>query len=357
MNFCVPIALLASLLFSISGRTEVVSGLKNEDTLSVCTEPDFRLLYRFKPRCEETIVRSGRTSVMRYNSLGLRDIDYAAKPKRGWRRILFLGASSDAGPGIAAEETTPKRLEALLRQRWPKTEVINAGVEGYGPLQLSISGRKLLQEYSPTHVIVDMSLSAGLSMDLINSAFLREDGQDDMRLVPFYPSWVPKIRGTGFSALGPRLVRTAYAYGERARLSWLCRIRGWLGGDVGDCLLRYTEKAATTFLGDARKRSIPVLLLLPSIQISNNTVHIVPVYHFPLARLLDAMTPGLSLAPDPFAKKMEAAGSRVSRARIDGHSRNFLPQDFHYSPQGADAFARAILPDVTSFLSTEKTVR
>jgi hypothetical protein len=61
--------------------------------------------------------------------------DAVAVPKPpGTFRVLVLGDSLAYGASVAAGQTFPNRLEALLRERvGPSAEVVNASVSGYGP--------------------------------------------------------------------------------------------------------------------------------------------------------------------------------------------------------------------------------
>src|SRR5437899_3035923 len=68
-----------------------------------------------------------RTRV-RINDKGLRGRDYPYERVAGRRRILVLGDSFVFGYGVEQEEIFTTVLEGLL----PATEVINAGVSGYG---------------------------------------------------------------------------------------------------------------------------------------------------------------------------------------------------------------------------------
>jgi len=68
------------------------------------------------------------------NSLGLRDREISVAKPAGVFRILVLGDSFAEGKQVALQETFPKQLERLLRERFPnrRWEVVNGGVSGYG---------------------------------------------------------------------------------------------------------------------------------------------------------------------------------------------------------------------------------
>jgi hypothetical protein len=77
---------------------------------------------------------------------GTRDEAVVVPKPAGAFRVLVLGDSLAYGAAVAREETFPNQLEALLRERGARAEVVNAGVSGYtayNELQFYLSeGRK-----------------------------------------------------------------------------------------------------------------------------------------------------------------------------------------------------------------------
>ncbi|HYH47831.1 MAG TPA: SGNH/GDSL hydrolase family protein [Thermoanaerobaculia bacterium] len=70
------------------------------------------------------------------NRLGYRDVDHEAEKPQGTYRIVVLGDSVGAGFGVERlEDTFPRRLEALLRERGIPAEVLNFSVSGYDTRQ------------------------------------------------------------------------------------------------------------------------------------------------------------------------------------------------------------------------------
>src|SRR6266850_1022453 len=68
------------------------------------------------------------------DSLGLRDREYDLDDVAA--RIVVIGDSYTFGFGVEAEETFPKVAEReLMRTSLAGVEVVNAGVNGYGPLE------------------------------------------------------------------------------------------------------------------------------------------------------------------------------------------------------------------------------
>ena len=62
------------------------------------------------------------------NSDGFRDREFSIKKTPGTTRIMMLGDSLAFGWGVAAEDTTAKKLEKILLSNGRKIEVINTGI-------------------------------------------------------------------------------------------------------------------------------------------------------------------------------------------------------------------------------------
>ena len=97
---------------------------------------DERRLYRVKPRSREDI-----------NNYGYRDADFTVG-KTG-TRIVMLGDSYVMGNNLASGQTIPKQLERMLH-----TEVLNMGVDGYGPDQSLIALQEDVLKLNPDLVVL-----------------------------------------------------------------------------------------------------------------------------------------------------------------------------------------------------------
>jgi lysophospholipase L1-like esterase len=73
-------------------------------------------------------VSGGRWPETTVNAAGYRGHQYPPGPHAGHTRVLMLGDSLTFGYGVSDDETTSRRLEALM----PSLEVVNLGVQGYG---------------------------------------------------------------------------------------------------------------------------------------------------------------------------------------------------------------------------------
>ncbi len=87
------------------------------------------LPFSLKPNAEVEQNTPFFRSTIRINSFGYRDVEFNREKAPGTFRVLCLGDSFTFGSGLELEQTYPKQLETLLRERLPgrMIEVINAG--------------------------------------------------------------------------------------------------------------------------------------------------------------------------------------------------------------------------------------
>jgi lysophospholipase L1-like esterase len=83
------------------------------------------------------------------NELGFRDAPFTTSPPAGKRRILVLGDSFPMGLFVSTEQTFPKRLAAYT----PQSEVLNLGVQGYGPDQELLILRRFGHTLKPAALV------------------------------------------------------------------------------------------------------------------------------------------------------------------------------------------------------------
>lgn len=130
--------------------------------LRLMHKPDKELGFRLVPNYHMEYETSDSSTSISVNSEGLRDHEYPkGKAPPDTFRILAVGDSFTFGLGVDIEESYPKVLEAMLN-RSPlnryvrKYEVVNAGVDGYGPEQEYLYLKELLNRYRPDLVIVGL---------------------------------------------------------------------------------------------------------------------------------------------------------------------------------------------------------
>lgn len=86
----------------------------------------------------------------------------AAHAARAPKNILVLGDSLSAGYGMAAEQSWPSLLQEELKHQRLKFSVVNASISG----ETTVGGRqrigRLLEQYRPAIVIVELGANDGL---------------------------------------------------------------------------------------------------------------------------------------------------------------------------------------------------
>ena len=101
-----------------------------------------------------------------YNSQGWHDVEHEVKKPDGVFRILILGDSFMEAYSVELEDAFPRRVEALARSAGSNTEVINAGVAGYGTLQEYLMFEENGQLYAPDLVLLGFLVAN----DLMNNS-------------------------------------------------------------------------------------------------------------------------------------------------------------------------------------------
>jgi lysophospholipase L1-like esterase len=124
------------------------------------TRPDRPWLYGLRPGADLRLTEP-REVRYRINSVGFRDREHARRKSGADFRIVVLGDSVTFGYGVAEDETYPKRLEALLARRAPRSraEVLNFGVGGYNAYNEAMLFADLGPAYEPDLVLVQFCIN------------------------------------------------------------------------------------------------------------------------------------------------------------------------------------------------------
>lgn len=161
--------------------------------------------------------------LVRINSRGLRNREILPTKAPGVYRVLVLGDSFTYGSGVAADETYPSRLEALLNRGAPhrRYEVINAGVSGYGTFHEAAFLRDEGWAYQPDLLLLQVFPNNDLSENLypfnreVRGGFLRFKAEG-----PAGPAWLERAK--------EQVRRHSHAYRFVGDRYHLLRIRlGW----------------------------------------------------------------------------------------------------------------------------------
>ena len=351
MFFIFGLLLFLVLFFRAITSSRVTYSLGHkDDTQSSCAEPHPRLLYRFKPFCREWILRAGSRSHMTYNSMGLRDKEYSARPLPGWRRILFIGFSGLVGPGLPEMYTPPRMLEKYLRKNYPRTEVINGGVEGYSSWQVAVFLPELIKKYSPTHVVFWGNFSNIAVKDIILRNYLVQNGTD-MHVddpvsryiynTPLLNRWVTENPGPRYA-----LLNTAYRAFLRLQNGYRCKYlrRGDLGR--ARCYLAASVQAIETINIAAERAGAKFLYLYFPFPISNRT-NISPGMNANVMRGIDFFTPTLRL--DASLVEDLLASKEIPYMKLDKRMTALalrLPRDNHFNKKGSEAFGKYLVAEI-----------
>ncbi|TDJ76021.1 MAG: hypothetical protein E2O39_03435 [Planctomycetota bacterium] len=121
-----------------------------------------RILYRDAPG------ERARVVWMAVNSQGFRGPTVSRKKPAETFRIACVGDSHTFGHGVAACDTWPAELSAILGARFPdrNIEVINCGVENYDTMQEYIWLRDKVLDFSPDLVVMQFFVNDARAQDL-----------------------------------------------------------------------------------------------------------------------------------------------------------------------------------------------
>lgn len=119
---------------------------------------DDTYLHGLRPNSEQVFKHAdsngGSEVPERINGRGFRGAEFTSERAKA-KRVMVYGDSFVEAPFTTFERTLPKRLEQLLNERRGEAvEVVNAGVRGYGPDQISLRLDAELDEFRPDLVVV-----------------------------------------------------------------------------------------------------------------------------------------------------------------------------------------------------------
>lgn len=118
------------------------------------------LLRRFLPRLPDSVSRSAAWEIT-LNSEGYRGRERGASGRGPAVRIVCLGDSWTFGMNVSEQQAYPRRLEDLLREKFPGNdfEVLNRGVLGYSSYQGLQLLRSRLAEWKPDVAVIGFAMN------------------------------------------------------------------------------------------------------------------------------------------------------------------------------------------------------
>lgn len=361
-GFGLGLALLALEIFVRLFLPQPLSAVKRHPILGWLDKPGARYVY----------TRQEFSVPIQINSQGFRDVEHSLEKPPGVFRIAVVGDSFPEGQQVPLEQTFPKIIEAELRKKNPKIEVLNCGISGFGADQYLLLIQEKILSYSPDIVIVlftpgdisdtmrkdiawlengklrlrqssDLSFKTRLASEL--KSFLRQrsmlwilftDRLDDFRLGERFLDWSWRAVGD------PRMRRkdadlTGLAYYLKNPLPRI--LEGWkLVGEILKEIHRILLARRVKFLlvcGTARMElnPLPPSELLEAHRVSAEDVDTAQIHHV-LSRIArENRLPYLDLLPA--FRRLHAKGA-ILHWRMDGH----------WTPRGHSSAAREILGEI-----------
>jgi len=118
-------------------------------------ETDAAIGYRLKPHARTRFTTSEFSAEIAVNGAGLRDDEEIGPKPRDERRIVLLGDSLVLSVQVPFRETFGELLEQRLNSRGSalRYRVINAGVQGYGPIEEQLFFRSIVGNIQPDLVL------------------------------------------------------------------------------------------------------------------------------------------------------------------------------------------------------------
>ncbi len=117
--------------------------------------PDDRIGYRLRPGAQTHFATAEFETDIAINSSGVRDLPIGPKPPHE-RRIVILGDSLVMAVQVPLAQTFAKRLEDRLNASATppaRYRVINAGVQGYGPVEQLLFFERVVAAFEPDLVL------------------------------------------------------------------------------------------------------------------------------------------------------------------------------------------------------------
>lgn len=139
--------------------------------------PDARIGHRLRPSTSTHYSTSEFSTEISINSAGVRGPEFSAR-EPGERRVVVLGDSLVMAVQVDATETFCAELERRLSARDPghRYRVINAGVQGYGPVQEWLFYEHVVAAFQPDVVLVAVFVANDATEALDSAARLTESG-------------------------------------------------------------------------------------------------------------------------------------------------------------------------------------
>jgi len=154
------LALLAALtlawFFVFEAALRVYGGSEAAPAFQQLFMPDPATGHRLRPGASTEFTTAEFSTTITINAQGVRDDEPIGPKAAGERRVVVLGDSIVLAVQVEARQTFCERLEAQLNQRRDgrRYRVINAGVQGYGPMEEVRFFETIASAFEPDLVLV-----------------------------------------------------------------------------------------------------------------------------------------------------------------------------------------------------------
>lgn len=184
-------------------------------------QPDDVLLVKVVPDAKKAFTRlavnGGQRIVSHFNSEGFRGDEL--RPLNHLKRVIVYGDSNVEAEFSELPATFPKQLESRLDS---DVEVLNAGVAGYGPDQISLRLAGDLEKFKPALVVVVVFADNDFG-DLIRNRIYKLNSRGDIELNRY--RLAPGVRAKMERAAYPHGLRRLQVAKYTARLWWTLQER------------------------------------------------------------------------------------------------------------------------------------
>ena len=313
---------------------------------------DPRLSYRLRPGATARFKTADFDTQIEINAIGVRDREVG--PKRpGERRIVVLGDSLVMAVQVPLGDTFPAQLERRLNRRAEPPDayrVINAGVQGYGPVEEYLFHRYVTSLVDPDLVILALyvgndALEAAASADRLGA--VRHDT----------PSAAPALPDR-FAQWRRRVVRRSMVLQvARLRVTSVLYRFGW-GHEIDPPLRAYLPEGSPDIARglDVTRDAVARLASLTSSQHARLVVLLVParfqVDDGDFRRLRDSVAQsGKTLERDLATERFKAALNGLGVPVVDAlpslrdaarQSDVFMQSTAHFTPFGHEVMAKIL---------------
>jgi len=306
-----------------------------------CIRYDADLAYIFIPECKEWLTTAGMRAYYSYNKMGLRDKNYSQRPTQNTARILMIGSSKLAGPGISEKDSIPRVMEKKLKRNYSKTEVINGSVQGYRPIHIAIFIKKLIEAYHPTHVIYLTSFTKdGSSMqNIVLELELERDSMGNPKKLGIdifgIEYWLHNYANFIY-----RKFMTLIYTGYWAYKSIQCKTLSRNEKELTNCLFKFNAEMLLYVQKIVELSGAKFSLLLADEDFSNN-LKIQPHWNKKIAHFVDNFVPEILIENKYLENFLRVSG--INTIKITTSDLEALEDQIHLTKEGSSKMAARII--------------